>query len=106
MRRLTEDCHEGITQAEEARCYGSPSHKHMSYTPGDLKAALTEVSTSSAGGAPFLIAFGATFLACAVLSYFLPTRTAALIVMFQGSVALPFAFWLELRLGSKQMAPD
>jgi hypothetical protein len=53
-----------------------------------------------------LIAFGATFLACAALWFFFPTRTAALIVMFQGSVALPLAFGLERRLGSKRMAPD
>ncbi len=73
---------------------------------GALEDALTEVSASSAGGAPFLIAFGSTFLACAVLSFFLPVRTAALVVMFQGNVALPFAFWLERRLGSKRMSPD
>jgi hypothetical protein len=26
--------------------------------------------------------------------------------MFQGGLALPFAFWLEGRMGSKRMAPD
>src|SRR4030095_5036690 len=72
----------------------------------DLDRALIEVSASSAGGAPFLIALGATFLACAALWFFFPTRTAALMVMFQGSVALPLAFGLERRLGSKRMAPD
>ena len=36
----------------------------------DLKLALKEVSASSAGGSPFLIAYGATFLITAILSFF------------------------------------
>ncbi len=72
----------------------------------DLQRALQEVSASSAGGAPFLIAYGATFVITAVLSFFLPRPTAALIAMFQGGVALPVAFWLERRMGSRRMAAD
>jgi len=78
----------------------------MTDTSPDLKHALDDVSTSSAGGAPFLIAYGATFLITAVLSFFLPRSTIALIAMFQGGVALPAAFWLEHRMGSQRMAPD
>ena len=78
----------------------------MIHTKNDLNQALTEVSASSAGGAPFLIAYGATFFLTAILSFFLPPPTAALIAMFQGGVALPIAFWLERRMGSKRMAPD
>jgi hypothetical protein len=78
----------------------------MMTNSNDLKQALTEVSASSAGGAPFLIAYGATFLITAVLSFFLPRQTAALIAMFQGGIALPAAFWLERRMGSQRMAPD
>ena len=72
----------------------------------DFDRALTEVSASSAGGAAFLAAFGASFLICAALSFFLPVRTAALAVMFQGSAALPLAFWLERRLGSQPMSAN
>jgi len=72
----------------------------------DLKHASNEVSASSAGGAPFLIAYGITFLIIAVLSFFLPKPTTAIIAMFQGGIALPAAFWLERKMGSKRMAPD
>lgn len=72
----------------------------------DLNRALAEVSASSAGGAPFLIAFGLTFLITALLSFFIPKPTAALIAMFQGSLALPLALWLERRLGRRRMSPD
>ncbi len=61
----------------------------------DLRQAFTEVSASSAGGAPFLISYGATFFITAILSFVLPRPTTALIAMFQGGVALPIAFWLE-----------
>jgi hypothetical protein len=77
----------------------------MNTNPHDLDQALTEVSASSAGGAPFLIAFGSTFLIAAALSFFIPVQMAALIAMFQGGVALPLAFWLERRLGWKRMSP-
>lgn len=72
----------------------------------DLNRAFDEVSASSAGGAPFLIAYGATFLITAVLSFFLPRDTTALIAIFQGGVALPVAFWLERKMGTRRMAAD
>lgn len=75
-------------------------------TPHDLNSAFTDVSASSAGGAPFLIAYGATFLITAILSFFLPRATVALVAMFQGAIALPVAFALERRLGTRRMAPD
>ena len=78
----------------------------MTNTHNDLHQALTEVSASSAGGAAFLIAYGLTLFISAILFFFVPLPTAALIAMFQGSVALPLAFWLERRLGSRRMAPD
>lgn len=68
--------------------------------------AFDEVSASSAGGAPFLIAYGATFLITGLLSYFLDDQTIALLAMFQGIVALPLAFWMERRLGWGRMASD
>lgn len=72
----------------------------------DLRQALDEVSASSAGGAPFLLAYGATFFITAILSFFLPLQPAALIALFQGMVALPVAFWLERRMGTRRMSPD
>lgn len=72
----------------------------------DLKEAMDEVSASSAGGAPFLIAYGVTFLITAILSFVLPRETVALIAMFQGGVALPVAFWLERKMGSRRMSAD
>ncbi len=72
----------------------------------DLKQAFLEVSASSAGGAPVLIAYGATFLITAILSFFLPRQTTALIAMFQGGLALPAAFWLERKMGTGRMSPD
>jgi hypothetical protein len=78
----------------------------MSDFTGDLGHALDDVSASSAGGSPFLFAYGLTFCATAMLSFLLPIRTVAVIAMFQGAVALPLAFWLERRLGLKKMAAD
>jgi hypothetical protein len=72
----------------------------------NLTVARDEVSASSAGGAPFLIAYSATFLITGVLSLLLPERIVALIAMFQGGVALPVAFWLERRIGWRPMSKD
>lgn len=71
-----------------------------------LDNARDEVSASSAGGAPFLICFGATLFACAVASLYVDRQVAALLVMFQGGFALPAAFWLERQMGWKRMAAD
>jgi predicted PurR-regulated permease PerM len=69
----------------------------------DLRKALNDVSASSAGGAPFLITYGATFFITGILSFILPPSITALIAMFQGIVALPVAFWLERKMSSKRM---
>lgn len=71
-----------------------------------LEQAFAEVSASSAGGVPFLIAYGAAFIITGILSYVLPAETAALIAMFQGGAALPAALWLERRMGQGRMAAD
>lgn len=67
----------------------------------DIERALDDVSASSAGGAPFLIAFGFTLAVCGVLGLVLPVRTAAIITLFQGNLALPLAFLLERRLRAR-----
>ena len=74
--------------------------------PNNLEAARADVSASSAGGAPFLITFGATLAVRAVASWFVPPKTAALMVLFQGGVALPIAFALERAMSRKAMAAD
>ena len=61
----------------------------------NINRAFNDIAVRSAGGAPFLFAYGATFTFTAVLSFFLPKSMAALIAMFQGCAALPLAFWLE-----------
>jgi hypothetical protein len=78
----------------------------MNNSSNDLTKAFNEVSASSMGGAPFLISYGATFLITAILSFFIPRATAALIALFQGGIALPIAFWLEQKMGIKRMTPD
>jgi hypothetical protein len=78
----------------------------MTQASNDLNKAFHEVSASSSGGAPFLIAYGATFHITTVLSFFLPRPTTALIAMFQGGIALPAAFWLERKMGSRRMSAD
>lgn len=72
----------------------------------DVNEARDEIVRSSAAGAPFLFAFGATILLTGLAAFLLPTRTAALILLFQGNAALPLAFWLERRLGRGKMSPD
>lgn len=78
----------------------------MNQTKMNLDQALKEVSASSAGGSPFLIAYGATFILTGILSFVLAADTVALIAMFQGAVALPLALWLERRMGWARMSPN
>lgn len=70
----------------------------------DLDQARQEVTQSSAGGAPFLICFGTTLLACAIASFYLTPAQAALAVMFQGMLGLPAAFILERKMAWGPMA--
>jgi hypothetical protein len=72
----------------------------------NLDVARDEIAASSAGGAPFLLAFGATLLLTGLAALALPLETATLILLFQGNVALPLAFWLERRMASQTMSPD
>ncbi len=72
----------------------------------DLGQAFIEVSASSAGGTPFLIAYGTTFLITGTISFALPAETVALVAMFQGGVALPTAFWLERQIGWERLSTE
>ncbi len=72
----------------------------------DIDRARREVTQSSAGGAPFLICFGASILMVGILSFYLPVKQAALALMFQGGLALPAAFLLERRMAWGPMAKE
>ena len=72
----------------------------------DLTRARMEVTASSASGAPFLFSFGLTIFLTGLLALWLPTKTAALILLFQGNVALPLAFLLQRRLAWGEMSAD
>lgn len=72
----------------------------------DLARARAEVTAHSAGGAPFLMAFGLSIGLVGVAAFWLPVKTAALILMFQGNVALPVAFLIERRMRWATASPD
>lgn len=78
----------------------------MMTTMTNLDRARDDVSASSAGGAPFLISFGVTLAVCAVASLYVERQLAAMMVLFQGGIALPAAFWLERKMGAGPMAAD
>lgn len=68
----------------------------------DFRNAFDDVSASSSGGAPFLLAYGTTFLAAGVLAFFLEAQFSALVAIFQGFIALPTAFLLEQKFSLKR----
>ncbi len=72
----------------------------------DLDRARANVSASSTGGAPFLIAFACTLGLTGVAAFFIDVKLTALITLFQGNVALPLAFWLERRMSDVRMSDD
>lgn len=61
----------------------------------NLSTARAELRWSSRGGFAFLFANGVVWLITAVLTFILPLKAAALLIIFQGAVALPLAFALE-----------
>ncbi len=84
-----------------------PSHGADLTATGDTLADARRQASLSAGlGYPWLLAFGFTVSVCAVASFFVSTRLAALMFVFQGGVALPLAFGLERVFGLPRMAPD
>jgi hypothetical protein len=54
-----------------------------------------ELRWSSRGGFAFLFANGIVWLITAMLTFILPLKTAAFLILYQGAVALPLAFALE-----------
>jgi hypothetical protein len=69
----------------------------------DIDIARGNATRSSGAGVGFLVAYGATLLVSGIVAFFLPLQIAALVILFQGSVALPLAFTIERRLGFPPM---
>jgi len=65
----------------------------MTETYNDLHRAQNEVSASSAGGAPFLICYGLTFIITGILAFNLPKETYAYILLLVG-----IAYWVAAPL--------
>lgn len=59
-----------------------------------LDALRDDVRRTSLGGFPMLITAAGVWTACATLTFFLPTKTAALVFLFQGMVSMPLGLWL------------
>ncbi|PWD51192.1 hypothetical protein C8046_11575 [Serinibacter arcticus] len=65
----------------------------------DLGSALAELADANYSGAPFLGAYGVTWLVCALLWHTRTPRVAAFATLFQGTVALPVALGISAALG-------
>lgn len=72
----------------------------------NLDRARAEITASSSGGAPFLLAFAFTLGATGIAGFWLDVRTTALVTLFQGNVALPLAFGLERMMSTARMSDD
>ncbi|MGP6145539.1 DUF7010 family protein [Jeotgalibaca sp. A122] len=66
---------------------------------------LLQLSETNYGGAPFLFAYGLTWIICGVLWTKLKPAPAALATLFQGMVALPFALLLMGLIGAFKDRP-
>jgi hypothetical protein len=71
-----------------------------------LESLLLELAEINYFGAPFLVAYGITWLICGVLWQKLKPAHAALGTLFQGMVALPFALLLMALIGAFQNRPE
>lgn len=65
----------------------------------ELSQTLTELATHNYNGAPFLGAYGLTWLVCAFVWRRFNMKTAAFVTLFQGMVALPIALGVSASLG-------
>jgi hypothetical protein len=79
---------------------------HTRSTLQDIDVARSDATRSSGSGIAFLLAYGTTLLVAGLLAFVLPVAIAALVILFQGGVALPLALVLERRLGFPPMAAD
>lgn len=71
----------------------------------DVEAVLIELAEINHRGAAFLLAYGTTWLVCAVLWRVVAPRYAALVTLFQGMVALPVALGASAWLGMFDARP-
>lgn len=65
----------------------------------DLPTTLNQLAELNYSGAVFLVAYGLTWLACALLWRHISPKNAALVTLFQGMVALPIALGVSAALG-------
>jgi len=73
--------------------------------PADLETARAEITASCAANAPFVAAFALTLGATGLAAFRLTPQGGALLLMFQGMVALPLAALLQRRLAWRAPAP-
>lgn len=67
---------------------------------------LEELAKTNLSGAPFLFAYGMTWIICGVLWRKLRASTAAIATLFQGMIALPFALSIMFLIGAFVNRPD
>ncbi|MBO0596811.1 hypothetical protein I2485_15255 [Nesterenkonia sp. E16_7] len=66
----------------------------------NLTSPLQELADQNISGAAFLLAYGMTWLVCAVLWERATSRTAAVATLFQGVIAFPAAIGLSFLIGA------
>lgn len=71
-----------------------------------IDAARDDARMANRGGFSFLLVHGITWTVASVLSFMLPTETAALVYLFQGLLAFPASLALERLLGYRFVKAD
>lgn len=71
-----------------------------------MRELLLQLAETNYSGAPFLIAYGITWIICGYLWKKTENRTASLATLFQGMVALPAALFVMYMIGSFRNRPD
>ena len=67
---------------------------------------LIELADVNYSGAPFLIAYGLTWIVCGILWNKLNVSFAAIATLFQGLIALPIALFIMYTIGAFANRPD
>lgn len=70
----------------------------MNVTHSTLESLRDDVRQTSLGGFPMLLTAAVVWSLCAVSTFFLPLKTAALVFLFQGMVSMPVGLWLLPKL--------
>lgn len=67
---------------------------------------LQELAQINIFGAPFLFAYGVTWIVCGILWMKVKQSYAAIATLFQGMIALPIAFMILYLIGAFEYRPD